>query len=119
MGGKWTELDNRGQQRGEEMALERRDLYTTDEAAEYLRVSAKTVYRMIGSGQLPASKVGRQYRISQNDIDLFLALTSTSKEAIDSLFERVAGVALRHDFDQAQIERDIAEAIEAVRGSNG
>jgi len=99
------------------MALARRDIYTTEEAAEYLRVSPKTVYRMIDAGQLAASRVGRQYRITQTDIDLFLASTSTSEEAIDALFERVASVAWQNDFDPAEIERDIAEAIEAVRGS--
>lgn len=97
--------------------MERREIYTTEEVAEYLRVSPKTVYRLIDSGRLPASKVGRQYRVSQSDIDVFLALTSTSEDAIDALFERVAGVALQHDFDAAEIERDIAEAVEAVRGS--
>jgi excisionase family DNA binding protein len=100
------------------MALDRRDIYTTEEAAKYLRVSSKTVYRIIEKGQLAASRVGRQYRISQTDIDLFLASTSTSEEAIDALFERVASVARQHDFDPAEIERDIAEAIEAVRGSS-
>jgi excisionase family DNA binding protein len=100
-----------------DMALERSAIYTTEEVAEYLRVSPKTVYRLIEKGELPASRVGRQYRVSQSDIDVFLALTSTSEEALDALFERVAAVARRQDFDTQEIERDIAEAIEAVRRS--
>ena len=38
-------------------------LLTTREVAEMLRVSTMTVYRLIKAGDLPACRVGRQYRI--------------------------------------------------------
>lgn len=37
------------------------------------------------------------------------------EEDTEALFERVAEVALRYDFDSEEIERDIAEAVKAVR----
>ena len=47
-------------------------LLTINEAAEYLGVSYRTVFRLIHSGQMPASKVGGQWRLEQDAIDLYL-----------------------------------------------
>jgi len=38
-------------------------------AAELLAVDTKTVYRLIQSGDLPAAKIGRVYRLSQDDVE--------------------------------------------------
>lgn len=42
-----------------------RDVLTADDAAQLLRVSAKTVKRMAGEGRLPAQRVGRAWRFSR------------------------------------------------------
>lgn len=99
------------------MAVASREVLTVEEAAKFLSLSKKTIRRFIDSGELVASRVGRQYRIPRRNIDLFLASKSTGKEAIDALFERVTEVALRYNYDPEEIEQDIAEAIEAVRRS--
>ncbi|HEY1968101.1 MAG TPA: helix-turn-helix domain-containing protein [Pseudonocardia sp.] len=39
------------------------DLLTVAEVAAKLRVSKMTIYRMVNSGELPAFKVGRSFRI--------------------------------------------------------
>ena len=44
------------------------DLLTTNEAASLLRVSQKTVLRLVRSGQLRAHKVGRAWRIRRCDL---------------------------------------------------
>ncbi len=44
------------------------DLLTRAEAARYLRVSDRTVSRLIRTGQLPASRIGRAVRIRQSDL---------------------------------------------------
>ena len=99
------------------MTVVLREVLTPDEVAANLRVSRTTIYCSIRNGALIAARDGRQYRIPRRNIDLFLASKSTGKEAIQALFERVAEVALRYDFEPEEIERDIAEAIEAVRRS--
>lgn len=38
-----------------------------------LRVSNMTVYRLIGSGQLPALRVGKSYRLREEDVNRYLA----------------------------------------------
>lgn len=49
-----------------------REFLTVQEIAKELRVSWKTVTRWIQSGDLPAIKVGRTYRILKSDYQDFL-----------------------------------------------
>ncbi len=48
------------------------DIYTPETIAEKMQVAVRTVYKLIKSGQLPATKVGRQYRISDDQLDRFM-----------------------------------------------
>lgn len=45
---------------------------TTDEVLGYLKVNARTIYRLIKAGQLPAIRVGRQWRVRRCDLDAWL-----------------------------------------------
>lgn len=42
-----------------------------------LRVSTMTVYRLIKAGHLPAARVGKSYRVKEEDVDRYLASTYT------------------------------------------
>ena len=44
------------------------DLMTRSEVARYLRVSDRTVSRLIRAGKLPAARIGRAVRIRQSDL---------------------------------------------------
>lgn len=48
------------------------DILTIRQLAEYLMVSEKTVYRMLDRNQLPAVRVGAQWRFRRQDIDAWL-----------------------------------------------
>jgi excisionase family DNA binding protein len=50
---------------------------TVGEVARLLRVSNMTVYRLINSGQLPAVRVGKSYRLREEDVDRYLAARFT------------------------------------------
>ncbi len=50
---------------------------TVAEVAELLRVSTMTVYRLIKAGRLPAVRVGKSYRVREDDVDRYLASTYT------------------------------------------
>ncbi|MGH9280134.1 MAG: helix-turn-helix domain-containing protein [Acidimicrobiales bacterium] len=50
---------------------------TVAEVASMLRVSTMTVYRLIKAGQLPAARVGKSYRVKEEDVDRYLASTYT------------------------------------------
>ena len=47
-------------------------IYTVQQAATYLHVNFKTIFRRIYSGELGAFKVGRIWRIKQSQIDNYL-----------------------------------------------
>ena len=46
---------------------------TVAEVAGLLRVSTMTVYRLIKAGELGAVRVGRSYRVTEDDVDRYLA----------------------------------------------
>lgn len=54
------------------MASPMDSLMTLDEVAAYLRLSKDTIYRMVQSGKIPASKVGTQWRFRQSEVDVWL-----------------------------------------------
>lgn len=56
------------------------ELYTVEQAAEYLKVSSKTIRRLIKSEKLLASKVGGAWRIRKNDIENYLDKTRNKTE---------------------------------------
>ena len=53
---------------------------TTEDVLSYLRINAKTVYRLIRSGDLPAVRVGRQWRFRQRDLDRWVVAQSIAAE---------------------------------------
>ena len=53
--------------------LSKANFLTVQEVADLLRVSSMTVYRLIKSGDLSAVRVGRSFRVSDQDVDAYLA----------------------------------------------
>jgi excisionase family DNA binding protein len=45
---------------------------TVAEVASVMRVSKMTVYRLVHSGELPAVRVGRSFRVPENDVHAYL-----------------------------------------------
>ena len=48
------------------------NLLTIEEVADFLRLSKDTVYRMVQSGKIPASKVGTQWRFRRDEVESWL-----------------------------------------------
>jgi len=57
------------------------ELMTVQEVARYLRVTEKTVYRLLKQGRIPAIKVGRQWRFDKDSIDEWLHQNSVGNRA--------------------------------------
>lgn len=49
-----------------------RDVLTVRQTAEVMQVSTDMVYRLVSSGELPAKKVGRIWRLHRSSIEQFL-----------------------------------------------
>jgi excisionase family DNA binding protein len=57
------------------------ELLTLEEVAEYLRVTQKTIYRMVTKGSIPATKVGHQWRFNKASVDNWLNERDTGTKA--------------------------------------
>jgi excisionase family DNA binding protein len=55
------------------------DFLSIKDAAAFLDVEYKTVYRLVTTGELPAARVGKLYRIERHDLEAYLQ--STKKQA--------------------------------------
>lgn len=58
-------------------------LLTAAEVADQLRVSTMTIYRLIRRGELPAVRVGRNYRVRAEDLDAYLAGQVVDPASVD------------------------------------
>lgn len=57
------------------------ELMTLEEVASYLRVTNRTIYRLLKGGSIPATKVGQQWRFDKASIDEWLGQKSVRKQA--------------------------------------
>ena len=53
--------------------MKKEEYYSIEEVAKMLKVAYLTVYRWIQSGKLIAYKAGKQYRISNTDLNKFIS----------------------------------------------
>ena len=56
------------------------DRMTVEEVATVMRVSRMTVYRLIRRGQLKAIRVGRNYRVREDDLNEYLEEQSVIRD---------------------------------------
>src|SRR2546430_1498322 len=55
-------------------------LLTTEEVAEWLRVDVVTVRRLISRGELPAYRIGNEYRFKTSELEAYLQRQRVSGE---------------------------------------
>jgi excisionase family DNA binding protein len=51
---------------------------TTEEVLSCLKVNPRTIYRLIKTGELPAVRIGRQWRFRRSDLDAWIDRQRTS-----------------------------------------
>jgi excisionase family DNA binding protein len=52
-------------------------LMKTGEAAKHLSVAKKTIIKLIKTGKLPGIRLGREWRVDQDDLAVFVARRRT------------------------------------------
>jgi PTS system nitrogen regulatory IIA component len=70
------------------------DLLTTRQLAEYLQLSERSVYRLLERGEIPAVKVGGQWRFRKSAVDEWLDLQVHDMPAAE--LDETFGDALEH-----------------------
>lgn len=58
----------------------------TAEAARYLGITTRTLYRLIDAGELPAFKFGRVIRLKQSDVDSFIEDSRVTPGTLEHLY---------------------------------
>ncbi len=52
--------------------MNKEEVLTTKEVTEYLKISKKTIYKLIEEGRIKTTKAGRDYRFLKSELDKFL-----------------------------------------------
>lgn len=55
----------------------KKEFYLVEEVAEMLRLNKMTIYRYIKAGKIRVHKMGKEFRISQSDLNSFLNSAKT------------------------------------------
>ncbi|MDG2029255.1 MAG: helix-turn-helix domain-containing protein [Acidimicrobiales bacterium] len=64
---------------------------STPGAAERLGITARTLYRFIDEGQLPAYKFGRVIRLKKDDVDAYIESCRVEPGSMAHLYPETAG----------------------------
>lgn len=64
---------------------------STAEAAKYLGITARTLYRFIDEGLLPGYRFGRVIRLKQTDVDQFIEASRIAPGTLEHLYPEVVG----------------------------
>jgi excisionase family DNA binding protein len=59
---------------------------STKDAAAYLGVNLRTLYRFIDEGELPAYKFGRVIRLLQSDLEAFIERARITPGSLEHLY---------------------------------
>jgi excisionase family DNA binding protein len=97
---------------------------TTEEAVDYLQVNVRTIYRMVKRSEIPAFRVGRQWRFRKRDIEAWLAKRDAAAArgrvlVVDdeSSVRDLIGKALSLEQYDVDVVDDGVTAIERLRSS--
>lgn len=84
------------------------EIMNVSEVAELLRVSNQTIYNLVNSGQLPATKVGREWRFSREKILQILAGEAFKEQApAEEKQDTAVKIAAREAGDNGISARDL------------
>ena len=58
----------------------------TKEAAEHLGITPRTLYKLANEGKLPMYRMGRVFRLKQDDVDAFIETTRVEPGSLAHLY---------------------------------
>jgi excisionase family DNA binding protein len=83
--------ENRRMVRSGTMAAEEIVWLSTQEAARRLGITARTLYRFVDEGALPAYKMGRVFRLKRSDVDDFMEASRIQPGSLEHLYPERKG----------------------------
>lgn len=87
-------------------------ILSIEEVAGYLRFSVKKIYRLVEANQIPASRIGRQYRFMKESIDRWLRekeipMRPNWDKRLDAVLARMRTRAGTQGIKEEDIEQEI------------
>ena len=64
---------------------------STADAAKYLGITPRTLYRFIDEGQITGYRFGRVIRLKQSDVDAFIEASKITPGSLEHLYPEVLG----------------------------
>jgi excisionase family DNA binding protein len=64
---------------------------STAEAAKFLGITPRTLYRFIDEGQIAGYRFGRVIRLKQDDVDAFIEASRIAPGTLEHLYPEVIG----------------------------
>lgn len=100
------------------------EFLTIEEAARYLKVCRKTLYRLLRDGSLRGYRVGRQWRLRRDDLDVWLQDQGREVRERDNAATVLAALgelraSIREALQQGFTAEEIAAAVREVREEAG
>jgi excisionase family DNA binding protein len=89
---------------------------TLEELAGYLRVTNKTIYRLLEKRKIPAMKVGRLWRFNKSSIDLWLEQNSVKTMAMILVIDDDAAICSLFKDTLSEIGHIVTTVNESSRG---
>ena len=89
--------------------------YTVDQISEMLNMHPKTIQKYIREGKLKATKFGKSWRVTGDDLSMF---TECEKKSINSMFENETKPMKSRVMVSAVVDIDVYEREEGIRIAN-
>lgn len=86
--------------------------YTVEQVAEVLTMHPKTIQKYIREGKLPAEKIGKGWRILENDLQAFLGKSDSAKNSKEkAVASAVIDIPVEDAGEASDIERILIAAL--------
>ncbi|MFE1591255.1 helix-turn-helix domain-containing protein [Nocardia sp. NPDC058705] len=93
-------------------------LYSVEQVAELLGLHVRTVRSYVRDGKLPAARIGKQYRITHEDLEAFTGLPITTPQTSAPRHAESSCIVEIDDIDRATVDR-ITTLLTATAGTRG
>jgi excisionase family DNA binding protein len=88
------------------------EIMTLEQVAQYLKLQPQTVYKWAQEGQIPAAKLGKEWRFRRRILDEWVDSSMLlSKGGLKLLLEQTDLAVARKGLSQTDIEKIIEEAM--------
>ncbi|MEU4650500.1 helix-turn-helix domain-containing protein [Nocardia fluminea] len=93
-------------------------LYSVEQVAELLGLHVRTVRSYVREGKLPAARIGKQYRITHEDLETFTGLPITTPHTAPGRHAESSCIVEIDDIDRTTVDR-ITTLLTATAGTRG